>query len=80
VDYVEMEMADACCGGGGPFQFENPELSDRITKLKIGHILETNAQVVASGCPSCRLTLKKALKNKAINVCHPVELLSESTQ
>jgi glycolate oxidase iron-sulfur subunit len=77
VDYVEMEMADACCGGGGAFQFEHPELSGRITELKIAHILETGAQVVASGCPSCRLTLKKALKNKSIRVCHPVELVGD---
>ena len=75
LEYVEMAQADSCCGGGGAFQFDHPEIASRITGRKINNIVQTGAQVVATGCPSCRITLRKSLKSRAVRVCHPVELL-----
>jgi Fe-S oxidoreductase len=34
-EYVEMEDAGACCGGGGSFQFDFPGVSKGITEKKI---------------------------------------------
>jgi glycolate oxidase iron-sulfur subunit len=76
VDYIEMGRAEACCGGGGTFQFEHPEVSAQITDCKVKYILETGAQIVASGCPSCRITLRKALRGNLVRVYHPVELIT----
>jgi glycolate oxidase iron-sulfur subunit len=76
VDYIEMSRADACCGGGGTFQFEYPEISARITDRKVRNIVETGAQIVASGCPSCRMTLQRGLKNSPVRIYHPVQLFT----
>ena len=50
-EYVEMEEANACCGGGGSFQFDFPGVSKGITEKKIQHIRETGACCVVSGMP-----------------------------
>jgi len=78
VEYVEMNRADACCGGG-VLQFEHPEVAERISAEKADAVSQSGARVVASGCPFCRLTLGKALKNDSIRVCHPVELIQPET-
>lgn len=57
VQLVEMVGADQCCGGAGAFQFEHPDLSASVTSRKRENILQTEASLVATGCPGCSLTL-----------------------
>lgn len=79
VEFVEMPNADACCGGGGLFQFEFPELSGKITERKIQNVLKTEAEIVATGCPGCRLTIGGNLpKESNITVVHPIQLIEEA--
>lgn len=76
VEFVEMEGADACCGGGGSFQVEHPEISAPITAKKIKSIQATGAVAVATGCPGCRITIGAHLDpGLGIQVLHPVELV-----
>jgi len=76
VEFVEMQAPDACCGGGGSFQVEHPEISAAITSKKIQNIQQTSAQAVATGCPGCRITIGAHLDpGVGIRVLHPVELL-----
>jgi glycolate oxidase iron-sulfur subunit len=76
VDLLEMEKADACCGGGGAFQVEHPEIAAAITAKKLESIYRTGAEVVVTGCPECRFTIGVHLhKDQAIRVLHPVELI-----
>ena len=75
LEFVEMDQADGCCGGGGAFQFDHPRIASLITGRKIDDVVQTGSQVVATGCPSCRLTLRRGLKGRSVRVCHPVELL-----
>lgn len=76
VEFVEMDAPDACCGGGGSFQVEHPDISAAITARKIQSIKRTGAQAVATGCPGCRITIGAHLDQKNhLSVLHPVELL-----
>lgn len=76
VEFVEMDAPDACCGGGGSFQVEHPEISSKITARKIKSIEATGASVVATGCPGCRITINAHLDSeKHIRVLHPIELV-----
>ncbi|MCX5907949.1 MAG: (Fe-S)-binding protein [Deltaproteobacteria bacterium] len=77
VDYVEMAGADVCCGGGGTFQWDHPEVAVGITAQKIRAIQETRATMVASGCPGCRLQIYGNLGDAPIQVVHPIELLGK---
>jgi glycolate oxidase iron-sulfur subunit len=76
VEYVEMEEASACCGGGGSFQFDFPAVSKGITAKKIQHIRETGACCVVTGCPGCRVTIGGNMGDgDSIRVLHPMQLL-----
>ena len=80
VEYVEMKGADVCCGAAGSFCVTHPELSEGVGDDKADSILETKADVVVSGCPSCLTQLKAMLaaKGSTVKVMHPMELLAES--
>lgn len=79
IQFVEMEGADSCCGGGGSFQVEHPEVSRSIALRKIESIKNTGANIVATGCPGCRLTISAHLEREMdVRVLHPVEILAEA--
>jgi glycolate oxidase iron-sulfur subunit len=79
VQYVEMGEANTCCGGGGSFQFDFPEVSKGITEKKIKHIRETGARIVVTGCPGCRLTIGGNMDGQdRISVLHPMQLLDQA--
>jgi glycolate oxidase iron-sulfur subunit len=80
LQFVEMADAEICCGGGGSFQLEHPEISSGITAKKINSIMAACANIVATGCSGCRLQIKGNLNDKSISVVHPIELLAMSMQ
>jgi glycolate oxidase iron-sulfur subunit len=76
IEFIEMKEANACCGGGGSFQFDYPEVSKGITEKKIANIRETGARVVVTGCPGCRMTIGGNMDERdRIAVLHPLQLL-----
>jgi glycolate oxidase iron-sulfur subunit len=76
IEFIEMKEANACCGGGGSFQFDYPEVSNGITEKKIANIRETGARVVVTGCPGCRMTIGGNMDERdRIAVLHPLQLL-----
>jgi glycolate oxidase iron-sulfur subunit len=79
VEYVEMEEAGTCCGGGGAFQFDFPAVSKGITEKKIKNIRQTGAAVIVTGCPGCRLTIGGNMdEGNPISVLHPLQLLDQA--
>ena len=78
VQFVEMAGADVCCGGGGTFQWEHPEVASGISSKKVQSIKETGASIVASGCPGCRLQIYGNLGEDSIEIIHPVELVARA--
>jgi glycolate oxidase iron-sulfur subunit len=79
VEYVEMIGADDCCGGGGSFQIDYPEISAKITKRKTDNIEATKAQFCATGCPGCTLTISNHL-DPSIKVIHTVQILQQALE
>jgi glycolate oxidase iron-sulfur subunit len=85
VEFVETKDANMCCGGGGSFQFDFPQISKGITENKLRNIRETDASIVVTGCPGCRVTIGGNMNdNDGISVLHPIQLvdkfLSDETQ
>jgi len=80
VDYVEMKGADVCCGGGGSFAFTHPELGRKVGATKAANIRDTEATIVATGCPSCSMQIAASLRQAGVKaqLRHPVELLARS--
>ncbi len=78
VEFVELKDANICCGGGGSFQFDFPQISKGITENKLKNIRETGASILVTGCPGCRMTIGGNLTEKdQIQVLHPLQLVDK---
>ncbi|MBI5590225.1 MAG: (Fe-S)-binding protein [Deltaproteobacteria bacterium] len=82
LEYMELENADACCGGGGTYTIEKPEMADLILRRKLDTIRATGADVVVTGNPGCLLQLKKGLIGHLprVRIMHLTELLAQSIE
>jgi glycolate oxidase iron-sulfur subunit len=78
VDFVEMEEADRCCGGGGMFSFTHYDIAKEVGRRKASYIAATGADVVATSCPSCMMQLEDMLRRNGLpqKVMHLTELLA----
>jgi Fe-S oxidoreductase len=63
---VEMDRSrekSLCCeGGGGRMWLEGTNPGLRLAQLRVKEALETGADVLATACPFCLLTLEEAVK------------------
>lgn len=74
VDLAAMEGADQCCGGGGLFAVNEPELSRAVFAPRREAFLQSGAPVLATSCSGCWLQWRQGLGEGA-RVVHPIELL-----
>ena len=80
LELAEMETPERCCGLGGTFNVYHYESSMAINEAKSRAIINTAAQVVATGCPGCMLQLADGLKQHGspTKVSHTLEILARS--
>lgn len=72
--------AEECCGGAGIYGITHPELGGRIGGDKVDRVLETGAELVATGNPGCMMQIGAGLelRGSSVDAVHPVELLDAS--
>lgn len=77
---VALAHAEECCGGAGIYGLTHPDLGGRIGKDKVRAVMESGADVVATGNPGCIMQIGAGLRmiGEEMEVVHPVELLDES--
>jgi glycolate oxidase iron-sulfur subunit len=77
IEYIEMVRPDWCCGMAGAFSLHYYELSKQINDKKIDTVIETGADILATGCPGCQVQLTdNAIRRKIpIKVMHIMDLL-----
>lgn len=67
LELVEMDRSrekSLCCeGGGGRMWLEGTNPETRLARERIKEALDTGAQVLATACPFCLLTLDEAVKH-----------------
>jgi glycolate oxidase subunit GlcD len=66
VDLVEMarnRMKARCCGGGGSVIALEPELAADMAAVRVRDAMEVEAEVIVSGCSSCKDNLRKGVKS-----------------
>ena len=68
VELVEMKRnrrTALCCGAGGAQMFKEPEKGDKdINVLRTEDALETQASIIATGCPFCNTMMTDGVKAK----------------
>ena len=80
LDYVEMERASSCCGLGGTFSVYHYDTSKQIGAMKAESIEESNAELVATGCPGCIMQLQDIINHAELKVraVHILELVANA--
>ena len=80
LEFAEMPEADWCCGSAGSQLITHYDTSLKVLDRKIDNIERTGADIVASGCPGCRMQLQTGLHKRGgrVRVVHPVTLLDEA--
>jgi Fe-S oxidoreductase len=67
-ELVEMKRSKAnglCCGAGGAQMFKDAESGNKeINVERTEDALETQAEIIAAGCPFCNTMLTDGVKNK----------------
>lgn len=67
-DLVEMKRHKStalCCGAGGAQMFKEPEKGDKdVNVLRTEDALETNPNIIATGCPYCNTMMTDGIKAK----------------
>jgi glycolate oxidase iron-sulfur subunit len=71
IKYIEMEMAEKCCGQGGSFGIKHPEASLALLSRKMESVRQTGARTIVTSCPGCTLQLMDGARRHGL----PVEVV-----
>ncbi len=76
VNYKQASDVNECCGGGGTFFYEYPEVSKKMIDKKIKNAKAVQASIWITDCPVCRMNLSGNLDmNDRLQVLHPLTLI-----
>jgi len=77
-DLVSWRESDECCGFGGPFALNLPEIADSILESHVRHIEASGADLVVTCDPGCLLHLKRGLAREGCraSAVHLADLLA----
>jgi Fe-S oxidoreductase len=75
----EMEGSSTCCGFGGSFSFEHPEVSGHIAEAKLAAAGAAAAVIVADN-PGCIMHLRRQVRSRGLplRVLHFAELIADA--
>ena len=78
-EVVDLDDPAACCGFGGTFSFEWPEVAARMGEWKMAAVNATGAGIVCSDNPGCLMQIGRAAARARtpVRVAHLVELVAE---
>jgi len=78
--YAPCKDEDVCCGFGGSYSLEFPEISSEILRQKLDHVENTGAEVLVTDCPGCVLQLRGGMdkRNSRIQVRHISEVVADN--
>jgi Fe-S oxidoreductase len=84
---IELEQSrdnSFCCGGGGGMSFVDEPPNQRVNQERARQILETDADIVAVGCPFCTTMLEDGLNahkgDRDIQLMDVAELLWQAVE
>lgn len=78
-DIVELDDEGLCCGAGGAYAAQQPELAAAIRERKLAAIARTGARIVASANPGCAYHLAAGAGPRLV-VRHPLEIVDEAVR
>lgn len=73
VDCLELDDEGLCCGAGGAFSVDQPELAKDIRDKKLKSIQRAGGHLVVSANPGCMIHLESA----GVEILHPIQVVAE---
>jgi len=82
IELLPMERADECCGFGGTFSVNEPEISTRMGQDKLDNAQATRAEYLAGFDSSCLMHLEGIARreNRQIKLVHVAEILAGTVE
>src|SRR5579862_5105557 len=82
VEFVEMPLADQCCGSAGVYNVTETQTSLELLALKMESVGATKSQAIITANPGCMLQLRAgaAIHGTGHEVLHVVELLDRALE
>ena len=82
IEFVEMPLADQCCGSAGVYNVTENKTSLDLLNLKMESVKQTRAEIIVTANPGCILQLRAgaAVHKTGQEVLHVVELLDRATK
>lgn len=79
LEYVKSRDEEVCCGFGGSFSMDFPEISAELLKRKLDNAEATGAGTLVTDCPGCVLQLRGGMKKRGggMQVKHIAEAVAE---
>lgn len=79
IDYIPLPSEADCCGGGGTFFYEHPELARQMMDKKRAMVQAAMASLWLTDCPVCRINISGSLTpGDAVEVLHPVTMAARA--
>ncbi len=77
-EVVDLPDLAACCGFGGTFMLEWPQVADRMAKWKLDAVARTGCELLASDNPGCLAHIRAAAQRRGLRlrVAHTLELVA----
>ncbi|HZR26618.1 MAG TPA: glycolate oxidase subunit GlcF [Vicinamibacterales bacterium] len=80
LELKEIPESEICCGSAGIYNLLETEAASALRDRKVANILQTGADVVASGNPGCMMQIQSGMetRERAVRSIHTIELLDAS--
>jgi len=77
--YVPSANEEVCCGFGGSYSVDFPEISAEILKQKLDGVTKSGADILVTDCPGCVLQLRGGMDKRGgkIEVKHICEAVAD---
>ncbi|WP_066187992.1 MULTISPECIES: (Fe-S)-binding protein [Gracilibacillus] len=78
IEFIELPVAEDCCGFGGTFAVKNAAISQEMVKEKSEHVSETGAEYLVGGDMGCLMNIGGRMRRegKDVKVVHITEILN----
>lgn len=82
VDFIELTGTQECCGFGGVFSVEHPQISNAMLERKLAYVEESGASLVVSCDAGCITNINGGLRRrgKSQRAVHIAEILDQTSR
>ncbi|MGC9966859.1 MAG: L-lactate dehydrogenase (quinone) large subunit LdhH [Syntrophobacteraceae bacterium] len=79
LEYVKSKDEEVCCGFGGSFSVDFPEISAELLRRKLDSAESSGAEVLVTDCPGCVLQLRGGMEKRGgrMQVKHIAEVVAD---